>query len=58
MRKSNAVDSTLRKNSLPKSEAVKDAKEVKGVAREYAKEQVGESWPNYTDNELARKDKK
>jgi hypothetical protein len=55
--KSNAADATLRKNSLPKPTRVVDAKEVKGAARECAKQQVGEQWPNFTDNELARKAK-
>ncbi len=41
----------------PTPTKVVGAKPVKGAARECAKQQVGEQWPNFTDNELARKGK-
>ena len=41
----------------PAATKVVDAKEVKGAARECSKKQTGEQWPNFTDNELARKGK-
>lgn len=42
----------------PKAEEVREAKEDKGAAIHCAKQQVGEQWPNFTDNEFARKDKR
>jgi hypothetical protein len=40
--------------ALPKTEKVRDAKATPKAARECAKQQAGDQWPNFTDNEIAR----
>lgn len=42
----------------PASSKVVNAKAVKGAARVCVKQQVGEQWRNFTDNELTRKSKR
>jgi hypothetical protein len=55
MAKNNSETATLRKSNMPRAEKVRDAKAVPGACIKAAKQQAGDSWANYTDNELARK---